>query len=135
MDPQAIVEHFRKAITEHCFDVNGRVSRSDFWYFMLGCFVVALAAGIVDSVLGFWSLFSAIVGLGLLLSITGMGARRLQDIGRPGNHMCAIGIVASLGWLIGLWSLVASIAMIFIWIQLGNAGANQFGAEPKAAIA
>jgi uncharacterized membrane protein YhaH (DUF805 family) len=161
MDPQAIVELFRKTVTEHYFDTDGRVGRSDFWFFMLGCFVVSLAAGIVDSVLGLWSVLSAAVALALLPPIAGMGARRLQDIGRPGNLVWLaiiptaitlavtlllglagpfgiLGLVAfflTIGWLINLCALAAAIAMIYFWVQPGNAGANQFGAEPKAAIA
>ena len=161
MDVNAIIELFRKTVTEHYFDMDGRVNRSDFWYFTLGCFVVSFAAAIVGSILGLWGALSALVGLALLLPITGMGSRRLHDIGRDGNLVWALtipmaiydvvnlltglagpfgiyGFLAfyfTIGWLLNLWLLVASIAMIYFWVQPGNAGANQYGADPKPAVA
>jgi uncharacterized membrane protein YhaH (DUF805 family) len=161
MDPQAIVELFRKTVTEHYFDMNGRVNRSDFWYFIMASFVVSIAAGIVSSIIGLGGALSALVGLALLPPTTGMGARRLQDIGRDGNLVWALtipiaifdvvnlltglagpfgiyGFLAfyfTIGWLINLWALIALVAMVYFWVQPGNAGANQYGAEPKAAIA
>ena len=40
MDPQAIIENFRRNITEHYFDMNGRAAPQEFWFFILASFVV-----------------------------------------------------------------------------------------------
>jgi len=163
MDPQVlaqtVLEIFRRNVTEHYFDMNGRVSRTEFWYFILGCFVVSLAAAFLDVVVRTGLLASA-VGLALLLPLAGMGARRLQDTGKSGssvwiaivpmaiNRVLAFLFVLSgpLGlvgliflWpfigLIGLAALVAVIWIGYLCAQPGVAGPNQYGPEPAAPAA
>jgi uncharacterized membrane protein YhaH (DUF805 family) len=157
MDPNAVIEVFRRNITEHYFDLKGRVGRQEFWYFVLASFVVYLAAAIVDAVIR-TGLLGPVIGLALLLPMTGLGARRLQDIGRNGQLiwvwticsaiMQVIGLLTaisgpfgalgflyfffSIGWLISLVALVVSIALIYFWIQPGTAGTNEYGPDPKA---
>jgi uncharacterized membrane protein YhaH (DUF805 family) len=159
MDPNAVIEVFRRNVTEHYFDLKGRVGRQEFWYFILATFVVYVAAAIVDAVIR-TGLLVPLVALALLLPITGLGARRLQDIGRDGSLiwvwtismavMQLIGLLTALsgpmgflyffftvGWLITLISLVAlvvSLALIYFWIQPGTAGANEYGPDPKVSV-
>jgi uncharacterized membrane protein YhaH (DUF805 family) len=90
--------------------------------------------------------------------MTGLGARRLQDIGRNGQliwiwtissaFMQVIGLLTAIsgpfgalgflyffftiGWLISLVALVASIALLYFCIQPGIAGENEYGPDPKA---
>jgi uncharacterized membrane protein YhaH (DUF805 family) len=158
MDPNAVIEVFRRNLTEHYFDLKGRVSRQEFWYFILASVVVYIAAAIIDAVIR-TGLLVPIIALGLLLPMTGLGARRLQDIGRNGQLvwvwaianlvMQLIGLLTvlsgpmgfvyfffAIGWLITLISLVTlivSIALIYFWVQPGTVGANEFGPDPKAA--
>ena len=158
MDPNAVIEVFRRNITEHYFDLKGRVSRKEFWYFVLASAVVYLAAYIVDMVIR-TGLLVPLIALALLLPMTGLGARRLQDTGRNGQLiwvwtissgvMQVIGLLTaisgpfgalgflyfffSIGWLIGLVALVVSLALIYFWIQPGTTGANEYGPDPNAA--
>ena len=160
MDPQAIIDNFRRNVTEHYFDMNGRVRRQEFWYFVLACFVVFLGAAIIDGIIH-TGLLTAVVGLGLLLPMAGLGARRLQDIGRNGqlvwiwvllsaiNWVLALILVISgpmgalgflyffftIGWLINLAQLVISIVLIYFWAQPGTVGSNQYGPDPKGGVA
>jgi uncharacterized membrane protein YhaH (DUF805 family) len=160
MDPQAIIENFRRNVTEHYFDMNGRVRRTEFWYFVLACFVVFLVAAILDGIIH-TGLLTAVVGLGLLLPMAGLGARRLQDTGKNGQlvwiwvvlsainwvmlllmvltgPMGAVGFVLfffSIGWLINLGQLVIAIVLIYLWAQPGTVGPNQYGPDPKGGIA
>ena len=158
MDPNAVIEVFRRNLTEHYFDLKGRVRRQEFWYFVLAVFVVYIAAAIVDSIIR-TGLLVPLVALALLLPITGLGARRLQDIGRNGQLIwvwtIATGVMQliallmaatgpfgalgflffffSIGWLISLVALAASIALIYFCIQPGIVGENEYGPDPKAA--
>ncbi len=157
MDPNAVIEVFRRNVTEHYFDLKGRVRRQEFWYFVLATIVVYVAASIVDAVIH-TGLLVPLVSLALLLPMTGLGARRLQDIGRNGslvwvwtifsvimqviNLLMAISgpfgalgflyFFFSIGWLISLVALVVSIALIYFWAQQGVVGANEYGPDPKA---
>jgi uncharacterized membrane protein YhaH (DUF805 family) len=160
MDPQAIIENFRRNITEHYFDMNGRVRRTEFWYFIIACIVVGIIAAILDGIVH-TGLLTAVVRLGLLLPIAGLGARRLQDTGMDGrivwiwvilaaiNSTMALMLAAmgpmgalgflyfffSIGWLLGLAELVIAIVLIYLWAQPGTVGPNQYGPDPKGGVA
>lgn len=160
MDPNAVIEVFRRNITAHYFDTNGRVGRQEFWYFVLASVVVFVVAAILDNLIG-TALLAAIIGLLLLPPMIGLGARRLQDVGRNGQLVwvwaipyAVVQVVAllsalsgpfgavgflyfffSIGWLINLVALVAAILLVYYWAQPGVAGANEYGPDPKAAAA
>ena len=154
MDLQAIFDNYRRTITEHYFDMNGRVGRSQFWYFVLAFIAFAIVAAILQSVV-FLPLL-AIYHLAMLLPIAGMGARRLQDIGRDGKlvwifviagfisqflTMMAAVSFFTLGFLsflffgpllmlIHLALAIACIVLIYFWCQPGTAGDNAYGPPP-----
>jgi len=158
MDFNAIIEMFRRNVTEHYFDMSGRVGRKEFWFFALACVVVLIAAAIIDAIIGF-GILRPLVGLALLLPTAGIGARRLQDTGRNGTlvwilvilsaimqvvalltalagpfgALAFLGLFLMFGWLIMLISLAAlvmAIVLIYFWIQPGTAGPNQYGPQP-----
>jgi uncharacterized membrane protein YhaH (DUF805 family) len=154
MDPKAIFDNFRRTVTEHYFDMNGRVGRSQFWYFVLANVVFAIAAAILQSVT--FLPLAAVYNLAMLLPGAGMGARRLQDNGRDGKIVWIFIIVAfvsqliavmtmlsamatgflflgpmlALNGLISLAMLVAGIVMIYFWCQPGDPLPNAYGPPP-----
>jgi uncharacterized membrane protein YhaH (DUF805 family) len=154
MDMQAIFDNYRRTVTEHYFDMHGRVGRAQFWYFMLAVFVGAILVSILQT-LTFLPLL-AIYDLAMLLPVAGMGARRLQDIGRDGKMVWifvfagfislflwmiaaisffALGFLSFLlfGPLIGLLHLALTIAclvLIYFWCQPGTPGDNAYGPPP-----
>jgi uncharacterized membrane protein YhaH (DUF805 family) len=155
MDPKKIWEHFRKTVTDHYFDLSGRMSRPDFWYFVLAGFCVELLAAIVARIL-FLPPVQALVGLALLLPMAGAGARRLQDAGQNGQLVWALLIPSiivqlftlmtwgpfgiygffafylTIGWLLNLIALIALVVMIYFWVQPGTSGSNAYGAPPRS---
>lgn len=155
MDPKKVYEHFRQIISKQYFDMNGRMSRPDFWYFVLACVCVEIAAAIVGSIL-FLAPVQAVVGLALLLPMAGAGARRLQDAGQNGQLVWAVvipsflfqlvslvmwgpfgvfGFLAfyfTIGWLLNLILLIAGVIMIYFWVQPGTDGSNAYGAPPHS---
>jgi uncharacterized membrane protein YhaH (DUF805 family) len=154
MDPQAIFDNYRRILSGHYFDMNGRVGRPEFWYFVLANFVFAIVAAILQSVT-FLPLV-AIYNLAMLLPAAGMGARRLQDIGRDGKlvwifiiagfisqlisamamlSIFALGflsffLIGPLVMLINLAFLAACIVLIYFWCQPGDPGPNAYGPVP-----
>ena len=154
MDLQAIFDNFRRTVTEHYFDMNGRVGRSQFWYFVLAYIAGAIVAAILQAVV--FLPLAAIYNLALLLPSAGMGARRLQDTGRDGKIVWAFIIVAfisqlfaaitllgamstgflflgpalALSWLISLALLVVSVVLIYFWCQPGDPLPNAYGPPP-----
>jgi len=155
MDPREIFETFRRNITEHYFDMKGRVSRQEFWLFVLACTIIYVIAFTLEYIIH-RRLLTPVIGLGLLLPIAGLGARRLQDTGRNGLLIWAYSIPAAIlelvslagvygpnGTSVSLYSifmvaslvwLIAAFAFAWLWAQPGTAGPNAYGPEPKAAI-
>ena len=81
-------------------DFNGVASRSEFWWFILFVFVVAVALNFVSPTL------ANVVSLGLLLPQLAVGARRLHDTGKS-------------GWwqLLLLLPVIGLIVLIVFWVQ------------------
>jgi uncharacterized membrane protein YhaH (DUF805 family) len=155
IDFNKLWQNFLDTVTNHYMDFSGRVGRAQFWYFILVCVGVGLAAAVLDAIVH-TGLLGAIVGLALLLPIGGMAARRMQDTGRNGQLVWLwivvsaiyqlvgllmvlsgpLGALAflyffiSIGWLISLVSLVVTIVVIYFCVQPGEAGANAYGPPP-----
>jgi len=153
MDLNAIVENFKDTVTNHYFDMKGRIGRERFWYFILAVVVVQIAAAIIQSIV-FLLPIGALVSLALLLPVAGMGARRLQDTGRDGNLVWigvipaalsalfrlfifgpfglfgAVAYALTVGPLLGVASLIAAVVLIYFWCQPGDTGANAYGEPP-----
>jgi uncharacterized membrane protein YhaH (DUF805 family) len=108
---------------EHYAKFDGRASRPAFWWWVLFVFLVGIAANIIDLAIGA-PVFSAIVGLGLLLPNLSVSIRRLHDIDRT-------------GWWVLIWliPLIGWIVLLVFYLQQGDAGENRFGAPPATAPA
>lgn len=157
MDFQAIFDNFRTTVTDHYFDMNGRVGRAQFWYFVLANFAFAIVAAILGGVT--FLPLAALYNLAMLLPTAGMGARRLQDIGRDGkliwififaafiSQLLAVvtalsaltlggmgflffGPSIALLGLLNLAVLVAMVVLIYFWCQPGDPGSNAYGPPP-----
>ena len=160
MDFQVIFDNFRSAVTNHYFDLHGRVGRAQFWYFILAFLVFSIAAAILQSVV-FLPLL-ALYNLAMLFPVASMGARRLQDTGRDGKliwifiavtfvfqFMAMMSVLSAMSFaflgflgffifgpmlllfgLIKLIFLVVAVVLIYFCCQPGDAGDNAYGPPP-----
>lgn len=99
-------------------DIEGRATRSEYWYFVLGNFLVSFLIGLIISPISFklgqglsflWTMFT------LVPSIT-VGVRRLHD----SNHS---------GWNL-LWNLIPFfgwIYLIYLLILQSDSESNDYG--------
>jgi uncharacterized membrane protein YhaH (DUF805 family) len=157
MDFNKLWQNFLDTVTNHYFDLTGRVDRARFWYFVLVEVIVGIVITIVGNIV-FSGLLSAVFGLAMVLPNLGMAVRRLQDTGRDGtiawialaagaivNLISAIvwlggaagalaflAIFLTFGWIVSLVALVAGIALIYFCIQPGTPGDNAYGAPEPA---
>ncbi len=151
--------NFMDLVQNHYMDFNGRLGRTQYWYFVLVCVLVSIAAAIVNGIIGnlfMYGLVTALVGLFLLLPTAAASARRIQDSGTNGQFVWIYVIAAaiyhviallsalsgpfgalgfiyfflSIGWLISLVMLVVAVAIIYFCIQPGTAGDNAYGPPP-----
>ena len=154
MDPQAIFDNFRRTVTEHYFDTNGRVGRAQFWYFILANIIASAAAAIVGAALSLP--LAQIYNLAVLLPVAAIGARRLHDIGRDGKLvwifiisgfifqiilLLAVASFFVFGFLsfllfgpelilIKLAFIVICVVLIYFWCQPGDPDPNAYGSPP-----
>lgn len=157
MDFNKLWDNFVDTVSNHYFDLNGRVARARFWYFVLVEFGVAIALAIVQSIV-LHGILTDLFGLAMLLPNYGMATRRLQDTGRNGTIalvafaasalLNVIGLIAviggvagalsflflfaTIGWIVACVALIAGIALIYFCAQPGQADANAYGPPPPA---
>jgi uncharacterized membrane protein YhaH (DUF805 family) len=112
---------FRKYV-----DVNGRASRSEFWYFQLFLFVLTTISVWIDSAvfgtgLGETGTVYMVVALGTLLPSICANVRRLHDVNKS-------------GWWVLLFFTCIGIIPLIIWeATKGTSGSNEHGDDPLAA--
>jgi uncharacterized membrane protein YhaH (DUF805 family) len=106
---------------DHYVKFDGRASRPAFWWWVLFVVLASVGANIIDLAIGA-PVFSAIVGLGLLLPNLSVAIRRLHDTDRT-------------GWWVLIWliPLIGWIVLLVFYLQQGDAGENRFGPPPAAA--
>ena len=116
----AIRSGFRNYVT-----FSGRASRSEYWYWVLFGFLVAIVSSILDHAifpLSGTGPVEAITSLVLLLPGIAVSVRRLHDIDRT-------------GWWVLITFTVIGVIVLLIWACLrGTAGANRFGPDPLSGI-
>ncbi len=153
MDTQAIFDNYKRTITDHYFDMNGRVGRGQFWWFVLANFLASIVAHIVGSILHLP--VGELYNLAVLLPAMSIGARRLQDIGKNGQLVWlllilvaitqVVGVLTALTFafaglfglffvpglsIIGIACLVVAVVLIWFWCQPGDPGPNAYGPVP-----
>jgi len=109
----AIVSGFKNYV-----NFSGRALRSEFWYWVLFCFIVGIVTGILDSAIfpgGMVSPLNTIFNLAVLIPNLAVGARRLHDIDRTG------------WWLLLVLTGIGIIVLIYWWVQPSQPASNRFG--------
>jgi uncharacterized membrane protein YhaH (DUF805 family) len=155
-DLNKAIQYFQDVVTKHYTDFQGRVTRRDFWTYIVVYIALALIVAIVQGLVGFGLL--ALVQLALFLPTAGIIARRLQDTGKNGSLVwilmipvlitSGISLLAALAfggftllliffpllWLLSLISLFAAIYLIYLCAQPGTPGPNAYGPQPAATV-
>ena len=115
------------AVLKNYVGFDGRAHRTEFWMFALFNFLFAMAAMIIDRVLGLPKILVGVYGpiyilyaLAVLLPGLALTMRRLHDTGRSGWFLL-INLIPIIG---GIWFLVL---MCFD----SQPGTNRYGANPK----
>lgn len=155
-DLNKAIQYFQTVVTKHYTDFQGRVSRRDFWTYVVIYVALAVIVTLVQGMISFGLL--ALLQLALFLPTAGIIARRLQDTGKNGSLVwilmipvlisTSITFLASLAfggfallliflpllWLLSLISLGAAIYLIYLCAQPGTPGPNAYGPQPAATV-
>ncbi len=102
----------------------GRAHRQEYWMFVLFSIIISLVLSAVEGVLGVPGILSIIYGLGVLVPSIAVGVRRLHDTDRSGWWL-----------LVSLVPILGIIILLVFLVQDSKPGSNQYGANPKAAMA
>ena len=94
-------------------DFSGRAARSEFWWFALFTFAVSLVLNFI------WEPLGGLWGLAVLLPSVAVGVRRLHDRGMTGWW-----------YLLILIPFLGALVLLFFFVQKGDDGPNEYGADP-----
>ena len=113
-DFNQVVEHFKKVVTTQYFCFDGRMSKRDYWMYMIPALI-----------LGFVPVVGQLIALALLLPNLGATARRFHDLGKTGWLQLIDLICPPIG----------PIVVLLMCLPDGEAGANKYGEAPAAPAA
>ena len=123
---RTLMEAMRVCLVEKYACFNGRASRSEFWYFTLGSFLLVLAVTIVGGILAAVTGKAGGVLMGILLAVTFLGlivpgfavqVRRLHDINQTG-WLVLVGV--ALNALAGLGTVFYIVIGVLPPVDVGN---------------
>ena len=86
---------------------EGRARRKEYWMFILFDFIFAIAAAVLDEILGSEPVISIVYGLVLILPTLAVTVRRLHDTNRS-------------GWWILLFVIPLITMFFFVFLSLGS---------------
>ena len=109
-----IIDNFKKIVTTQYICFDGRMSKRDFWMFMIPVIILNMLLN-----------WTVIVPLALILPSLGATARRLHDLGKTG-WLQLIGLICP---------PIGSIVVLVMCIPDGEAGSNKYGEAPAAPAA
>ena len=128
-------------------DFQGRSRRKEYWMFVLGYMIVAIALGLLGMALGAFSgdlasgnlgggtlaLFGllGLLGLALIIPSIAVQVRRFHDQDLSGWFLLGAYVLS----LIPILGFIASIALIVFMCLPGTRGSNRFGPDPKENVA
>ncbi|WP_020569608.1 DUF805 domain-containing protein [Neolewinella persica] len=115
-----MVEYYKLALSKYA-QFTGRSRRSEFWYFVLGNFVVGLIIGLVGGILGdtISTGLSGLYNLAIFIPSIAVAVRRLHDTGRSG------------WWYLIAFTIIGIFLLIYWWALDSEPGVNKWGPNPK----
>jgi uncharacterized membrane protein YhaH (DUF805 family) len=108
-------------------DFNGRARRTEYWMFVLFNLIFALAAIVIDNVIGTamegvgYGPIYGIYALATFLPGLAVAVRRLHDVGKSGWYI-----------LMAFIPLIGAILLLVKLVQNSQEGTNEYGPNPKA---
>jgi len=103
---------------------NGRARRKEYWMFFLINLIITCVLYFIEILAGGPGVVGGLYELAVLLPYIAVGVRRLHDTNRSGWWL-----------LIGLIPVIGTIVLIVFLVQDSQPGENQYGPNPKAAMA
>jgi len=103
---------------------SGRAHRTEYWMFVLINLIISFVLYLVEAFAGGPGVLGGLYSLAVLIPSFAVAARRLHDTNRSGWWL-----------LIGLIPVIGAIVLLVFMVQDSQPEDNQYGPNPKAAIA
>jgi uncharacterized membrane protein YhaH (DUF805 family) len=118
------MNHYTSVLKKYA-TFNGRVTRSEFWFFSLFNTIISIALAVVSVLLSIlvdpsFFYLSTLYALALIIPSMAVSVRRLHDTGKSGWWI-----------LITLIPFVGAITFIVFTIRDSQSGQNKYGPNPK----
>lgn len=117
MDFGYAIEVFKRTIMTEYAKFDNRVSRRDYWYFILIYMILYIGLAVVASIIPAMYIVVTIFALGIMLPSLGLAIRRMHDINKSG------------------WWILVPIYNLWLVCQPGDKGSNQHGDDPLGGTA
>ena len=93
---------------------EGRARRSEYWYFTLFYYVLAIVLSLIDGAIGNGvGYLATALALGTIVPSIAVGVRRMHDVGKSG------------------WYILIPIYNLILACTNGDTGTNGYGPDPK----
>jgi uncharacterized membrane protein YhaH (DUF805 family) len=105
-----------KTCAQKSFTIEGRASRSEYWWFVLVLTIASILLDVIDTSLGtpLSLLMLAMIPANITVAI-----RRLHDLGKSGWML-----------LLGIIPLIGALVLLYWFVSDGQPHANDYGAVP-----
>lgn len=119
-------------VIQNYTNFSGRARRREYWMFALFNIIISFVLGLISGLIqgtqevesfGIVDGIALLYGLFILLPSLAVSIRRLHDTGRSG------------WWVLIALVPVASLLLLYYFVQDSQAGENEYGANPKEAVA
>ena len=113
------MNYFLDVVKNKYAQFNGRARRAEYWYFVLFNVIISIIVNVLVRATG----STAIAGIGGLISLAllvpgiAVAIRRMHDVGKSG------------------WFILIPIYNIILAATEGTRGPNEYGEDPKGALA
>ena len=113
-------EAVNSALKRNYFNLNGRASRSEYWWWFLFTVIAGAVVGAIGSFIGLTRLLGYALSLFLFLPSLGVSVRRLHDIGKSGWWL-----------LLSFIPLIGTVVLVLWFVKNSNMYPNQYGPVPN----
>lgn len=109
--------YFVDYLKNNYLEFNGRVSRHQYWVFVLYLAIIGFVLGFIGGLIPFLKIFALLFCLALVIPSVGLGIRRLHDLNLSGWF-----------YLIAFVPFVGGLVLLFLFCMPGDNESNKFGA-------
>ena len=116
-----MLEWYLKVVRDNYANFSGRARRSEYWYFRLVSFLIALLLILLMFAIGSPAVYILVIySLATIVPSLAVTVRRLHDVGKSGTYI-----------FMSLVPIVGGILVLIALFTEGTYGPNQYGPDPK----